>query len=87
MNLLNLVLNSISLILSIVSDIISIQSKKEVEKITRNFETEVTCISTETKFIEKKINNRKNYWHIFKKHLKNTLNCAIINKSQDKIEA
>ena len=54
MNILNLILTTISLILSIISDVISIQSKKKLEKITKDSRTEITYVTTETKFMKKK---------------------------------
>ena len=54
MNILNLVLTTISLILSIIADIISIQSKRKLEKNVEVSERRITCVTKETKFIEKK---------------------------------
>lgn len=55
MNLLNLILTTVSLILSIVADIISIQSKRKLEKSMEVSEREITCVTKETKFMEKRI--------------------------------
>ena len=68
MNILNLVLTCISLILSIISEIISIQSSRKVKKISKNSEMEITCITTETKFMERKTTNCINKWYIFQKN-------------------
>lgn len=54
MKILNLVLTTVSLILSIIADIISIQSKRKLEKNVEVSERQITCVTKETKFIEKK---------------------------------